>query len=694
MSKNLFLVELGTEELPPTQLTTISTDFVNGLKNALEKANLAYDKIVRFATPRRIAAIVEGLDDQTSSKLIEKKGPSKQACFDEQGNLTKAAQGWLRANGITFEQAQFLETEQGSWLYYSFEQPGVSAKELLFDIVKQAVNNIQIAKGMRWGSNEFSFIRPVHTFTMLLNDQVIDGELFGIKADNLIYGHRFLGEKSFRLEHANQYESKLEKLGHVIANPLRRSQIIYDNATSLAASKSGYLNITDDLLDEIASLVEWPNVLVANYDKAFLEVPKEALVHTMEGDQRYFPMYVDKGLNSLLSHFVFVSNIDPQDPSLIISGNEKVITPRLTDAKFFYEQDLKTPLEKLLPRLETIVFQKQLGTVYDKVQRIVQLAEFLSPLVNSEVELAKRAALLSKCDLMTNMVFEFTDTQGIMGMYYAQKGGEHPEVAQALFEQYLPRSAGDVLPQTKTGAIISIADKLDTLVGIFGINQAPKAAKDPFALRRASIAILRILTESKFNLDLEVLLDKAIEVYGDKLTVEKDKLKADCLAFINGRIQALYQEQGYSLDCLQAVQNLNVNNPLDFFLRLTAIENFKKNPACADLAAANKRVKNFLSKAEVSADSKIDESLLQTIEEQQLFTTLNSLEEVVAHASEQKDYEEILKQLATTREVVNAFFDKVIVLADDLAIRANRLALLNKLNRLFTLVADVSALNN
>lgn len=434
-------------------------------------------------------------------------------------------------------------------------------------------------------------------------------------------------------------------------------------------------------------------MLIADYDKDFLEVPKEALVHTMEGDQRYFPLYADADFSALKNYFVFVSNIQPADPSLIIEGNKKVIAPRLTDAKFFYEQDLKTPLESLLPRLKNIVFQRQLGTVYDKVERIGKLASLIGAKVNANPELVSRAALLSKADLMTNMVFEFTDTQGIMGKYYALKGGENPEVAQALFEQYLPRFSGDILPTTKTGAILSVADKLDTLVGIFGIDQAPKAAKDPFALRRASIAILRILSEVGFDLDLAELIDEAILIYGDKLTVAPAELKAQVLEFVNARVQGLYQEEGYSIDEIQAIQALGVTNPLDFKARIEAVHNFKQDASVADLAAANKRVKNFLSKNEQSTSAEVDPSLFTTQAEVDLYQALEQLEEKVRPLFAAKEYEQVLFSLVTTREVVNKFFEDVIINADDPAVRNNRYALLNKFYALFSLVADISALN-
>ncbi|MFC6277199.1 glycine--tRNA ligase subunit beta [Psittacicella hinzii] len=692
-NKHSFLVELGTEELPPKDLKTVSQEFANALSLALHKANIAYDELKPFATPRRLGILVTGLNSSAANQLIEKKGPAKAACFDENGELSKAAQGWLKANNIDFAQASFVETDKGAWLYYAYEQPGARSAELLPAAVQEAIAAIPISKGMRWGNHEYVFIRPVHTFTMLLDDQVLPGQAFGINSDRRVLGHRFLGQKEITLAHADDYETDLLNLGKVVADFEVRKAQIKSQVEKLAAANKGYVNLEEDLLDEITSLVEHPNVLIANFDPDFLKVPKEALIHTMEGDQRYFPLFADSKFTSLLPHFIFVSNVQPEDPSLIISGNEKVIRPRLTDAKFFYEQDLKTPLENLIPRLKTIVFQHKLGTVYDKVERLEQISAYLADKIQVNKEYAVRAAHLAKCDLMTNMVFEFTDTQGIMGMYYAQAGGEAAEVATALAEQYLPRFSGDSLPTTQTGAILSLADKLDTLVGIFGINQPPKGAKDPFALRRAAIAILRILTEGKYNLNLEEVLAQVIQIYGDKLEVAPEQLKADILDFIKGRVRSLYEEQGFSVDEIQAVQNLNINNPYDFFLRLKAVKDFKANLACEDLVAANKRVNNFLAKSEFANEGKVDPSLFETAEETNLYQDLLVLEQRCLPLYREQNYFTLLGELASIRDEINAFFDNVVVNAENTQVKANRYALLYKLHLLFTLVADISALN-
>lgn len=691
MLENTFLVELGTEELPPTELKALMEGFAAGIVSGLEAAHVEFSEVVPYATPRRLAVQVKGIAQAAQAQTIEKLGPAKSACFDEAGNLTKTAEGWLKACGISIEQATFKQTDKNERISYTYVQEGQETEGLLFDIVERSIKGLKNCKYMRWGDLDSGFIRPVHTLTMLFNDKVVDGELFGVKSSNVIFGHRFQGEPRLTLEHASQYEQVLIEKGSVIPCFAHRLNLINEQAHELAKANNGYINVTQDLLEEITSLVEFPNVLLANYEKEFLEVPKEALIHTMEGDQRYFPLFADAEFTTLAPHFVFVANINPQDPSLIIAGNEKVIRPRLTDAKFFYEQDLKTPLESLLPRLRTVVFQQQLGTVYDKTVRIKEIAAFLANKVGVDVNLVERAALLAKCDLMTNMVFEITETQGTMGMYYARKAGEHPDVAQAIFEQYLPRFAGDQLPATQTGSLLSLADKLDTLVGIFGINQIPKGAKDPFALRRATIGILRILVEGNYDLDIEELVRYVIFTYEGKLTVETETLVAEILKFVNARYDAFYEGQ-VTPDVLQAVTNKQITNPHDFDQRLQAVAQFKQSPSCADLVAGFKRVNNILSKAADLGTLSLNPELLSLEQEKVLHAALLAIKEPVATAYNNKEYVTVLTQLATLRLAINDFFDHVIVNDDNPAVRSNRYALLAALQQEFSLVADISAL--
>ncbi len=516
MNKHTFLAEIGTEELPPKALKKLAMAFAENVEAGLKKADLSFDKVEWFASPRRLAVKVLGLATEQPSKTVEKRGPAVSAAFDADGNPTKAAQGWARGCGIEVSQAERVKTDKGEWLMHRALIEGQPTKNLLVDIVAQSLAALPIPKTMHWGDKNEHFVRPVHTVTMLFGDELLDGEILGIKNGRTIRGHRFLGEAEFEIQNADQYPQILKDRGEVYADFAERKAIILEKAQAKAAELGGVADIQDDLLEEVTSLVEYPNVLTANFEERFLKVPAEALVYTMKGDQKYFPVYDKDG--KLLPHFIFVSNIKPEDPSAIIQGNEKVVRPRLADAEFFFQQDLKQPLEANLARLETVLFQQQLGTLRDKTDRIEALAGEIAETIEADVAKAKRAGRLSKCDLMTNMVFEFTDTQGVMGMHYARANGEDEEVAVALNEQYMPRFAGDELPHSLVACSVALADKMDTLTGIFGIGQLPKGDKDPFALRRAALGVLRIIVEKKLPLDLVALTEKSAALFGDKLT--------------------------------------------------------------------------------------------------------------------------------------------------------------------------------
>ncbi len=480
MTTQNFLVEIGTEELPPKALKTLATSFADNVEAELNQAGLTFDKIEWFAAPRRLAVKVLNLATQQPSKEIEKRGPAVSAAFDAEGKPTKAAEGWARGCGITVEQAERIATDKGEWLVHRAKIEGQPTKNLLNDIVANALAKLPIPKPMRWADKTVQFIRPVHTVTMLLGDELIEGEILGVVSARTIRGHRFLGEKEFEIQHADQYPKLLLEKGSVVADFNERKAEILAKSQAKATALGGVADIEESLLEEVTSLVEYPNVLAAKFEERFLAVPAEALVYTMKGDQKYFPIYDKDG--KLLPHFIFVSNINPEDPTAIIEGNEKVVRPRLTDAEFFFKTDLKQKLVDRLPRLETVLFQQQLGTLKDKTDRIEQLAGEIAKQIGADEAKAKRAGLLSKCDLMTNMVFEFTDTQGVMGMHYARHDGEDEEVAVALNEQYMPRFAGDELPKSLVASAVALADKFDTLTGIFGIGQAPKGSADPFAL--------------------------------------------------------------------------------------------------------------------------------------------------------------------------------------------------------------------
>ena len=685
--KENFLVEIGTEELPPKALKTLATSFADNVEAELNQAGLSFDKIEWFAAPRRLAVKVLNLATQQPSKEIEKRGPAVSAAFDAEGKPTKAAEGWARGCGITVDQAERIATDKGEWLVHRAKIEGQPTKNLLNDIVANALAKLPIPKPMRWADKTVQFIRPVHTVTMLLGDELIEGEILGVASARTIRGHRFLGEKEFEIQHADQYPQLLREKGSVVADFNERKAEILAKSQAKATALGGVADIEESLLEEVTSLVEYPNVLAAKFEERFLAVPAEALVYTMKGDQKYFPIYDKEG--KLLPHFIFVSNINPEDPTAIIEGNEKVVRPRLTDAEFFFKTDLKQKLVDRLPRLETVLFQQQLGTLKDKTDRIEQLAGEIAKQIGADEAKAKRAGLLSKCDLMTNMVFEFTDTQGVMGMHYARHDGEDEEVAEALNEQYMPRFAGDELPKSLVASAVALADKFDTLTGIFGIGQAPKGSADPFALRRAALGALRIIVEKNLPLDLEDLVKKSAALFGDKLT--NQNVVADVVDFMLGRFRAWYQDEGIAVDVIQAVLARRPTRPADFDARVRAVSHFRTLDSAEALAAANKRVSNILAKAD-AAIGEINLTACVEPAEKALAEAVLALRTEVQPLIAQGDYTAVLDKLANLRAPVDSFFDNVMVNAEDPTLRQNRLAILNTLQDLFLQVADISVL--
>ncbi|PNH85388.1 glycyl-tRNA synthetase beta chain [Vibrio diazotrophicus] len=682
-----FLIELGTEELPPKQLRTLAEAFAANFEAELKAADLTHEGIKWFATPRRLALKVTNLSEGQADKVVEKRGPAVAVAFDADGKPTKAAEGWARGNGITVEQADRLKTDQGEWLLYKQEVKGQEAKAVVVELAAKALANLPIAKPMRWGDKETQFIRPVKTLTILFGEELIEGEILGVSSTRTIRGHRFMGEAEFTIDSASQYPAILEERGKVIADYDARKATIIADAQKAALQVGGVADLEDDLVEEVTSLVEWPVVLTAKFEEKFLKVPSEALVYTMKGDQKYFPVYdADK---KLLPNFIFVSNIESKEPRHVIEGNEKVVRPRLADAEFFFNTDRKSKLVDRLPQLETAIFQQQLGTIKDKTDRITELAGYIAEQIGADVEKSKRAGLLAKCDLMTSMVFEFTDTQGVMGMHYARHDGEAEEVAVALNEQYMPRFAGDNLPTNGVSAAVAMADKLDTIVGIFGIGQAPKGS-DPFALRRASLGVLRIIVEYGYNLDLVDLVAKAKSLFGDRLTNES--VEQDVIEFMLGRFRAWYQDEGFSVDIIQAVLARRPTKPADFDQRVKAVSHFRELDAAESLAAANKRVGNILAKFEGELPDEIELSLLQEDAEKALAENVEVLTEALEPAFATGNYQQALSQLAALREPVDAFFDNVMVMADDEALKKNRLTLLNNLRNLFLQIADISLL--
>ena len=688
MTQQTFLVEIGTEELPPKALRSLAESFAANFTAELDSADITHGAVNWFAAPRRLALKVESLAAAQPDREVEKRGPAISQAFDAEGKPTKAAEGWARGCGITVDQAERLTTDKGEWLLYRAQMKGQPVSELLIDMVSRSLAKLPIPKLMRWADKDTQFVRPVHTVTLLLGSDVVNGEILGIKSDRIIRGHRFMGEAEFTIDNAEQYPEILRTRGKVIADYAERKAIIIANAEKAAKALGGKADLTDSLVEEVTSLVEWPVVLTAKFEDKFLEVPAEALVYTMKGDQKYFPVYDDAG--KLMPNIIFVANIESSDPQQIISGNEKVVRPRLADAEFFFKTDRKQRLEDNLPRLETVLFQQQLGTLRDKTDRLEALAGWIASKIGADVNHATRAGLLAKCDLMTNMVFEFTDTQGVMGMHYARHDGESEDVALALKEQYQPRFAGDELPSTDVSAALALAEKMDTLAGIFGIGQHPKGDKDPFALRRAALGVLRIIVEKGYQLDLVEMTQEAVRLYGDKLT--NKNVVEDVVEFMLGRFRSWYQELGYSIDTIQAVLARRPTQPADFDARVKAVTHFRSLEEAQTLAAANKRVSNILSKSEEKLADSVLASVLKTPEEVKLATHVVVLQDKLAPMFAERNYQEALVELASLREVVDEFFANVMVMDEDPAVRINRLTLLSQLRELFLKVADISLL--
>ncbi|MBN7821837.1 glycine--tRNA ligase subunit beta [Bowmanella yangjiangensis] len=688
MRQENLLIEIGTEELPPKALTKLAESFAQEMDKQLQQAELSKEDVTWFASPRRLAVYIKGLAYQQADKVIEKRGPAISAAFDADGQPTRAALGWAQGLGIDIKDAQRLSTDKGEWLLHMANVKGESLPTILADMVNQALKALPIPKPMRWGNKRTEFIRPVHNVCMMFGNELIDGEVLGIRSSTTLSGHRFHHPAPLTLDHADNYLALLRG-AYVLADFRERKEVIRQGLAQAASSEGAAIEPEESLLEEVTALVEWPVVLTASFEESFLQVPKEALIYTMKGDQKYFPLFTQNG--ELLPRFAFVTNIESKDPVQIVKGNEKVIRPRLADAEFFFTTDKKQRLADRLASLDTVLFQKQLGTLKDKSERIASLAAKVAEALGANQQQAQRAGLLSKTDLMSNMVMEFPDVQGVMGMHYARLDGEDEEVALALNEQYMPRFSGDQLPSSNISCAVAIADKLDTLVGIFGIGQAPKGDKDPFALRRAAIGLLRIVVEKALPLDLQPLISASVTLFGDKLT--NSDTAEQVFDFVQGRFRAWYQEQGVDVDVIQSVLARRPSRPADFDARIKAVQHFKTLEAAQALAAANKRVANILAKVEEPLQDKVDAALLKDASEQALLSQLESVKGQVQQSMQQLDYKQALVSLATLRECIDLFFDQVMVMDEDLAVRANRLALLSELRTLFLGVADISILN-
>lgn len=683
MSTQDFLFEIGGEELPPKSLLTLATALRDGVSDGLAKAGLVHAGVDFYAAPRRLAVIVKQLAAQQPDRVISVDGPPVKAAFDAAGNPTQAALGFARKNGIDIADID----RSGEKLRYVREVKGDNAVTLMPGIIDHALKNLPVAKRMRWGARRVEFVRPMHWVVMLYGSDIVPARLLEIDSGRTSHGHRFHHPQAVEISSAHAYLSAM-RAAHVIADFAERRELIRAAVAALATQEGGFALMPEALLDEVTALVEWPAPLVCSFEERFLAVPQEALISTMQDNQKYFCLVDAAG--QLMARFITVANIESSAPEKIIAGNEKVVRPRLTDAEFFFNQDKKITLAQRNERLKSVVFQAQLGTVYAKAERVSALAADIAGVIGGDVGHARQAGLLCKSDLASELVSEFPELQGIAGYHYAIHEGLPQDVALALNEQYLPRFAGDTLPTTRTGQAVALADKLDTLTGIFGIGQPPTGSKDPFALRRAALGVLRILIDGKLDIDLEKLVQMATQQHGAALTVATTA--ADVFDFLLGRYRAMYEEQGITVDVIQAVQACRPTVARDFDRRVKAVAHFRTLPEAAALAAANKRVSNILAKETVTG-GEIERNLLQAGAEQDLATAVTTLSAKVAPLYAAGDYTAALTELASLRAPVDAFFDSVMVMAEDAAVRANRLRLLSWLRTLFLRVADISQLS-
>lgn len=686
------LIEIGTEELPPKALKRLSEAFETAFVAGLAKSDLKHGVVKRYAAPRRLALWLRNVSVCQPDKVVERRGPALNAAYGADGMPTKATEGFARSCGVAVEQLEKLETDKGSWLVYRSEQRGQTAQALIPQLLQHALDQLPIPKRMRWGAGTAEFVRPVHWVVLLFGDEVIDAEILSVRTGRETRGHRFHYPKSIYIGEPAAYAPVLETEGHVVVDFEARREAIRGQIEEAAAKLKGRAVIDEDLLDEVTSMVEWPAAITGEFEKRFLDVPAEALISTMKGNQKYF--HVVDGNGRLLPNFITISNIDSHDPAQVRAGNERVVRPRLSDAAFFWDQDRKAPLAQRMESLKIVVFQQKLGTQYDKSQRVAILAAAIAESVSGNVSYARQAAFLSKCDLMTAMVGEFPELQGIMGRYYARHDREPEDVAVALDEQYMPRFAGDAVPHSATGQALAIADRIDTLVGIFGIGQAPSGDKDPFALRRAALGVLRTIIENRLErVDLHTLLLRAVENFTSVLSAVE--VADEVYSFMMDRLRAYYHEAGVAPDVFESVLALRPGRPFDFDQRVRAVSAFRALPQAESLAAANKRIHNILKQAHeagLTVPHQIEPHLLREPAEKALAEQLAQVANAVQPALAKFDYTLALQQMAALREAVDAFFDKVMVMVDDVSLRHNRLALLYNLRALFLNIADVSRL--
>jgi glycyl-tRNA synthetase beta chain len=688
MNRHDFLVEIGAEEMPPKSLATLGAAFRDGVVAGLEAAGLSHGAVRAFFTPRRLAVQVVKLLDRQPEQRVERRGPPVKAAFDAAGKPTRAATAFAESCGVGVDDLTRITDDKGEFLFCRTTRAGSLAAKLLPGIVQAALDKLPVARRMRWGAGTTQFVRPVHWVVMLHGDAVVPGEILGIAAGRMTRGHRFHTRKPIALRSPGGYLAALEK-GYVRADHETRRARIHAEVVAAAEKEGGTALIDPAVLDEVAALTEWPVPLVGGFEPRFLGLPSEVLIATMQDHQRYFPVRGPDG--ALMPRFIAVANLESKDPAQVRAGNERVIRPRLADAAFFYAADRKASLASRCEALGAVTFQARLGSLADKAARVTALAGQIARVAGYDEATAQRAAQLAKCDLLTDMVGEFPELQGVMGRYYARHDGESEEVAAAIAEQYLPRFAGDALPATGAGLALAIADKLDTIVGVFAVGQKPSGTKDPYGLRRSALGVLRILIETGIALDLRELVRTALE----KVNVPfSESLTDEVYGYMMERLRAWYLEAGggVTTEMFDAVLDTRPVSPLDFDQRLRALAAFLKLPDAAGLTAANKRIANILRKADGQPSPRVDPGLLTDPSERTLAAEVESLRQDVEPLVTARRYEDALARLATLRGPVDTFFDQVMVMADDVRVRANRLALLAALQRLFLHIANLSRL--
>ena len=689
-NKKDLLIEIGIEDLPARLLLSLSKEFGELIRNQLQSAELSFSDHEIYCTPRRLAIVVNGLDTKQKDQLIERKGPKASAAFDKDGKPTKATIGFARSCGIEAEQLKLDDDPDNPRLSFSEKRIGLTTSELLANIIEETVKKISVPKRMRWNQSTTEFIRPIRWLLVIFGSESVTTELFGVKASNVTRGHRFHTAKEIVVKHPSAYKELLEIKGHVLADFDERQNKILEQVNAFADQTNGKPSYTQDLLDEITGLVEWPCALLGEFDTKFLDVHKELLISTMQDNQKYIPLLDDKG--ELLPQFIIVSNIDSKNPAIVKHGNEKVIVPRFEDAMFFWKRDKNFKLEDNLEKLGSVVYEKQLGTLKNKTERIIKLAAYLSKYTNADNKNCERAAKLSKCDLVSETVSEFPKLQGIIGRNLAFLNNEDEEVCAAIEEQYLPKQSGGALPTSPVGITLGLADRIDTLVGIFAIGKKPTGLKDPYGLRRAALAVLRIIIETPLNINLSECLEKAASLFLPALQADKAVEKVN--EYINERYRAYFSDRDIPVDVIDSVLANHPTHPSDVAAKIDALVSFRKLSNAESLAAANKRIRNILKKIDRENLGPVDSSLFKEDAEKTLHSALENLSSDVEQLFNEHKYEQALSKLADLRQPIDSFFDDVMVMDKDENLKANRIALLSRIDSLFMHVADFSRLQS